>query len=172
MSKFRFKLDPAIVSASILSPVSSSPFSGFSFSTFQSNTSAHTTTPPATKFGDYSYDLAKGKYNLKWASMDEIKAWLRAEEEKQIIKLRRKETKNRGGAWLKKHVYVCTRQGTGGKKKYEKNIQSGSGKWRVNDPAVPVASLSRHIRISPRFWANIPIIIRIPLVMRMHDSMR
>lgn len=56
-------------------------------------------------------------------SIVSMEIWLRKEEESKFIELRLKETrlnKSRSDGWIKKLMYVCAHQGTGGSKKYKK----------------------------------------------------
>ncbi|KAJ7572765.1 hypothetical protein C8J56DRAFT_806601, partial [Mycena floridula] len=64
-----------------------------------------------------------GKYNVKLASQSDIKGWLATEEQEHTIELIYKETrpnrcKKYAHAWTSKVIYVCSRQGSGGKKNY------------------------------------------------------
>ncbi|KAJ7817337.1 hypothetical protein B0H13DRAFT_2379724 [Mycena leptocephala] len=58
--------------------------------------------------GSYHYNLATGKYTMKWASVTEMQQWIRAEEKAKTIELHRKEhRKNRwkkAPAWTSKHI--------------------------------------------------------------------
>ena len=74
-----------------------------------------------TYYGDYTSDLAKGRYNKQWDSLIDMEIWLRKEQEMKFIELRLKDTIQGtvGDGWTQKSVYVCSCQGTGGKKKYE-----------------------------------------------------
>ena len=79
---------------------------------------------PELHYGAYTSDLAQGKYSLSWDSLCDMEIWLKKEQESKFIELRVKETRQnmKGDGWTKKHVYVCARQGTGGKKKYQKKF--------------------------------------------------
>ncbi|KAF7371481.1 hypothetical protein MVEN_00002700 [Mycena venus] len=77
------------------------------------------------KCGSYQYDLESGKYPLTWPSLDHMKVWLRKEEDAQGVSFLLKEAEPNGGKgvhqWTTKHIYVCSRVGTGGKSKYVPN---------------------------------------------------
>jgi hypothetical protein len=79
---------------------------------------------PTSQFGEYASDLAQKTYTLSWDSLEAMELWLQKEQTSKFIELRPKETiwgtKDEG--WTSKHVYVCSRQGTGGVKKYEKKF--------------------------------------------------
>lgn len=81
--------------------------------------------PPLTSTsqrGSYQHDLDSGEYPLSWASLTEMEAWLRKEDDSEGISFLRKEAEpNRGKKdhqWITKHIWVCARMGTGGKSKY------------------------------------------------------
>ena len=78
----------------------------------------------ATDFGDYEKDLSGTVYTLAWDSLQDMEQWLKREQTEKCIELRKKEVvynKAKGTkGWLAKHIYVCARQGTGGKSKYVK----------------------------------------------------
>ena len=72
----------------------------------------------------YEYDLAHG-YNLKWGNQSELDAWLRKETESKTIEFVRKEIRRNkdqttSRQWNERHIYVCGRGFTGGKKVYTK----------------------------------------------------
>jgi hypothetical protein len=79
---------------------------------------------PTSQFGEYAFDLAQKTYTLSWDSLEAMELWLQKEQASKFIELRAKETiwgtKDEG--WTSKHVYVCSRQGTGGVKKYKKKF--------------------------------------------------
>jgi hypothetical protein len=86
---------------------------------------------PTLIHGDYSQDLASGKYSLSWASTEKMMTWLKHEEETQVIELQLKGRRVNGKkekVWTEKFYYVCARQGTGGEK-YQKSTQSGVGRF-------------------------------------------
>lgn len=94
------------------------PSAAFSFSEFQATSHAS-----QLHYGSYTSDLARGKYNLSWDSLDDMVLWLKNEQKSKFIELLLKETPvNPKGSkkWTKKHVYVCAWQGSGGRKEYEK----------------------------------------------------
>jgi hypothetical protein len=78
--------------------------------------------PPIASQGSFKHDRDSGRYRLSWESWDEFEAWRKAEEEAKAIKLWWKEIHHpkKGTVWTEKHIYVCTRQGTGEKVNYER----------------------------------------------------
>ena len=74
-----------------------------------------------TYYGDYTSDLTKGRYNKQWDSLIDMEIWLRKEQEMKFIEMRLKDMLQGtvGEGWMQKLVYVCSHQGTGGKKKYK-----------------------------------------------------
>ncbi|KAJ6582642.1 hypothetical protein DFH09DRAFT_869560, partial [Mycena vulgaris] len=59
---------------------------------------------------------------LCWASWDAMRAWMRAESRDQSIEFIKKEVPARHPsitAWDETHVYICARQGSGGKSAYQ-----------------------------------------------------
>lgn len=91
---------------------------------FQVLDGANDPSKAAPALGSYAYDLSRGKYTLQWASEDELDQWIKQEEKSNSIELRyaRSYSPNRGvrEQWSNKRVFVCGRNHTGGKKKYEK----------------------------------------------------
>src|SRR3954451_13734774 len=81
-----------------------------------------TQSPSRVIVGSFDHDRDSGRYQLSWESWAKFEAWRKAEEEEKMIELRRKEVRhpNSGNAWTEKHLFVCTRQGTGGKVNYER----------------------------------------------------
>ncbi|KAJ7758829.1 hypothetical protein DFH07DRAFT_699137, partial [Mycena maculata] len=79
--------------------------------------------------GTYHYDLASGKYSMKWSSLEEMQQWIREEENTKTIELHRKEIRrNRSKkppVWTSKHIYVCSRQGSRSISKYTKKTARG-----------------------------------------------
>jgi hypothetical protein len=80
---------------------------------FTFNTFGVDVPPVQVTRGSYHYDLAMGKYTMKWASVAEMQQWIRDEEKTHTIEFHRKEhRKNRSKkapAWASKHIYVCSR---------------------------------------------------------------
>jgi hypothetical protein len=74
------------------------------------------------KLGSYQRDVDEGQYPLAWMSLRDVQAWIRNKEANNSIELHVKDiiqNKNkREHQWTSRHVYVCSRQGTGGQKKY------------------------------------------------------
>jgi hypothetical protein len=80
----------------------------------------HSETPATSKRkGSFNWDRENG-WALKWASIAEFEAWLKDEQLAKSIEFILSSTKP--GKWLstQKQTYVCSRQMSGGQKKYEK----------------------------------------------------
>lgn len=74
--------------------------------------------------GSFDYDLENG-YTLKWDNLVKFQEWLEHETESKTIELVRKEIRpnpNRSTTnhWIEKHIYVCGRGFSGGKKNYKR----------------------------------------------------
>lgn len=85
--------------------------------------------PAATATGlkSFNNDLRRG-YTLRWASIDQMRAWLCQEQKTHGIEFVSKEiVKNKSSSkdWVTKHEYVCARQGSGGDKKHLKTKEWG-----------------------------------------------
>src|SRR6202050_1823592 len=121
----KFKLSSSSINKTSISTTGHLLGGSSSFSTrkFQGPLPLDVVSEPMFQYGGYSYDLARGKYNLSWDSMEAMQIWLLKEQEDKLVELRLKEVKrdNTGvKGWKAKHCYVCARQGTGGESKYEK----------------------------------------------------
>jgi hypothetical protein len=57
---------------------------------------------------------------MEWAGPAEFEAWRREEELAYSIELIASKTVHGGGLWTLKRVYVCSRQLSGGRSKYQK----------------------------------------------------
>ncbi|KAF8134712.1 hypothetical protein K438DRAFT_1522180, partial [Mycena galopus ATCC 62051] len=71
--------------------------------------------------GSFEWDLERN-YKLRWPSWEAMKVWMKAESLDKSIELIWKESPPRHSnntVWLETHVYVCTRQGSGGKSTYQ-----------------------------------------------------
>ncbi|KAJ7480565.1 hypothetical protein FB451DRAFT_1446379 [Mycena latifolia] len=84
---------------------------------------------PPVKFthGSFHYDLASGKYPLRWASLAEMCQWIK-DENHHTIELHRKEhrrNRSKNSGWTLKHIYVCSRQGSRSISKYAKKTTWG-----------------------------------------------
>jgi hypothetical protein len=77
---------------------------------------------PATsrKPGSFNYDRDSGQYPLEWANITEFDAWRRTEELANSIELIGSTVAHGGPLWSKRRFYVCSRQLSGGKSKYQK----------------------------------------------------
>ncbi|KAJ7745004.1 hypothetical protein DFH07DRAFT_703742, partial [Mycena maculata] len=77
--------------------------------------------PAGPARGSFEWDLQRN-YKLRWESWDATKAWMRAECRDKSIEFIKKEVPARPPsitAWDETHVYVCARQGSGGKSAYQ-----------------------------------------------------
>ncbi|KAG8922353.1 hypothetical protein FRC02_011909 [Tulasnella sp. 418] len=77
----------------------------------------------------YSYHYDKlNSFDLEWTSLQEFDIWRQTEENHHCIEFNLKETRypekpvpqKPEPAWLWRHIYVCSREGGGGKSKYVK----------------------------------------------------
>ena len=77
---------------------------------------------PATsrKPGSFNYDRESGKFPHQWASMADFDEWRRTEELASSIELIASTVVRGKGLWTKRCRYICSRQLSGGKNKYEK----------------------------------------------------
>ncbi|KAJ7572455.1 hypothetical protein C8J56DRAFT_807390 [Mycena floridula] len=135
MSTFKFRVQPIPTFSSVpAAPVSSAPVETFTHR-FLINPvvtpSSSASSPPSdasssesqATAGSFARDLQLDKYNIKLASAAEIQPWIDAEECSHTIELLYKQTrqnqcKKYKHTWTEKVIYVCSRQGSGGKKKY------------------------------------------------------
>ena len=74
----------------------------------------------STRSGSFYYDQVRGGYPMEWAGPAEFEAWRREEELAYSIELIASKTVHGGGLWTLKRVYVCSRQLSGGRSKYQK----------------------------------------------------
>jgi hypothetical protein len=74
----------------------------------------------STRLGSFNYDRESGDYPHEWANMDEFDAWRRAEELAYSIELIGSTVAHGKTLWTQRRYYVCSRQLSGGKSKYEK----------------------------------------------------
>jgi hypothetical protein len=77
--------------------------------------------PPSSPLvGSFEYDL-QHNYKLRWGSIRSMHAWMKSECRDKSIEFVKKKFRPRNPntpAWNETHVYVCARQGSGGKSKY------------------------------------------------------
>ncbi|KAJ7239851.1 hypothetical protein C8J57DRAFT_1022103, partial [Mycena rebaudengoi] len=77
--------------------------------------------PEPNAIGSFEYDI-QHNYTLRWPNWDAMRHWMKAESSEKSIEFLKKETPAPHPgitAWLQTHVYVCARQGTGGKSAYK-----------------------------------------------------
>lgn len=88
----------------------------------QTHSNDSVSTPKTSEAGSYARDLELAKYQVRLESVDAIKAWVDAESAKKTIEFVRKEIRHnqteKKRTWLTKHIWVCARMGSGGKKHY------------------------------------------------------
>jgi hypothetical protein len=74
---------------------------------------------PPSGVGSFDYDLAHG-YVLRWPSFAAMKIWMKPECVDKSIEFVKRGMPQAGPGfgWLEKHIYVCSRQGSGGKSRY------------------------------------------------------
>lgn len=111
-----FKVDFCVATST--TPVDLNPVP-CAYSTFQA-----TSHNAQLHYGSYTSDLAQGKYTHVWDTLKDMEAWLKQEEKKKFIELRVKQRLEDPDqrCWTEKHIYVCARQGTGGKIHYKKKF--------------------------------------------------
>ncbi|KAJ7447652.1 hypothetical protein FB451DRAFT_993781, partial [Mycena latifolia] len=71
--------------------------------------------------GSFEYDLAHN-FTLRWSSLLEMQSWKTKECSDKSIEFVKKYTSSpalANAAWTETRIYVCARQGSGGKSKYE-----------------------------------------------------
>ncbi|KAJ6523962.1 hypothetical protein DFH09DRAFT_863240, partial [Mycena vulgaris] len=79
-----------------------------------------TVPPSSAPVGSFDYDVHHD-YKLRWPSLSAMQAWMKQECRDKIIEFVKKDDRPRDPAittWTQKSVYVCSRQGSGGKSKY------------------------------------------------------
>jgi len=74
----------------------------------------------STRSGSFYYDRVRGGYPMEWAGPAEFDAWRREEELAYSIELISSNTVHGGKLWTLKRTYVCSRQPSGGRSKYQK----------------------------------------------------
>jgi hypothetical protein len=74
----------------------------------------------STRSGSFYYDRVRSRYLMEWAGPAEFEAWHREEELAYSIELIASKTVHRGGLWTLKRVYICFRQLSEGRSKYQK----------------------------------------------------
>ena len=77
---------------------------------------------PATsrKKGSLYSDRKKGKWPHEWDSLAKFEVWRWQEELAYSIELIGSTVKRGNELWLDKHLYMCSRQPSGGRKNYQK----------------------------------------------------
>jgi len=82
---------------------------------------AETPTNSAKK-GSFHYNRERGGYPMEWPGPAKFEAWRREEELAYSIELIASSTARGrdGGLWTLRRVYVCSRQLSGGRNKYQK----------------------------------------------------
>jgi len=110
-SKFRVRLDATPLPNPSPLPTSLPTYS----------ISAISLTAPNPAVGSFAQDPSWG-YDLYWKDAQTLKEWMNKEEDEKTIEFSMKEVRkaSSGKPWLEKHIYVCGREFTGGKNKYEK----------------------------------------------------
>jgi hypothetical protein len=83
------------------------------------------TVDPATsrRAGSFNYDREHG-FPLEWSNLAEFHAWRREEELAYSIELIGSTVRDgkKNPLWMKKRLFVCSRQPSGGKSKYQKKF--------------------------------------------------
>ena len=79
-----------------------------------------TSNAEALHYGDYTSDVASGRYNISWNSWAEMQAWLRKEQEENVFELSVKwdrppnQSNPMERGWTKKIYFNCAQNGTRG----------------------------------------------------------
>ncbi|KAJ7687489.1 hypothetical protein B0H17DRAFT_1136217 [Mycena rosella] len=127
---------------------------------------ARTVKPPV---GSYEHDVADGQYTLKWNSLADMTVWLRNEEQTNSIELVCKEPRSNKNKkdhhWLIKYLYVCARQGSGGKSKYvAKNAE------RVRNIPARQAEDGCPCRLTVKTYPNTPRVLGLYITEHSHPT--
>lgn len=85
---------------------------------------------PATsrRPGSFNYDRETGLYPFIWDSLTEFDAWRREEELANSIELIVSCVQKGDRLWMRRQYYVCSREWSGGKPKYERKCPDRLGK--------------------------------------------
>ncbi|KAI0076843.1 hypothetical protein K474DRAFT_1772180 [Panus rudis PR-1116 ss-1] len=89
--------------------------------------------------GSFEYDVESGKFPFLWDSQADMLEWLRREEERDSVEIKRNTVHRPRSArvalkWKEETVYVCSRGHSGGKSLYKKktNRKEQESKKAVN----------------------------------------
>lgn len=151
MSIFSFRLtQPTALSPSVpMTPPSPRPLTSLgvadsaTFDIYPGQPSpSHLADSPASSSsqrGSFKYDL-ENDYRLRWSSMAEMNNWRRSEQDTRCIELRCKDVRDNlstdNPIWLKNYIYVCSRNGTGGRSKYKRKTDR---QYKLPSKRVPCA---------------------------------
>jgi hypothetical protein len=83
----------------------------------------------STRSRSFYYDRVRGGYPMEWTGPAEFEVWCREEELAYSIELIPSNTVHRGKLWTLKQTYVCSRQPSGGPKKYQKKFPDWQ--WKI-----------------------------------------
>lgn len=102
----------------------------------------------ARTIGSFERDLASGKYSLHWKSMHEMESWKLAEEEKYNVEFITTKEKHATAPqiWSTKHIYVCSRNLSGGKSHYARKHD--------RDRAIPSKKTGCTCRLTIKTYPN------------------
>ena len=164
MSLSTFRIAPTTQDASPPSPPSWSPSTDPLVPAFKVSDQSHAigaSTPPQLSVnirGSYDYDCAH-EYSLKWSNKAELDAWLRKEAESKTIEFVRKHIRcnkdpNMPKLWIERHIYVCGRGNTGGKKNYQKKHS-----WTRKVPVKHTAGPGCPCRLTVAFYPGTDTIL-------------
>ncbi|KAJ7778139.1 hypothetical protein B0H16DRAFT_1270524, partial [Mycena metata] len=76
--------------------------------------------PPKHAQGSFPYDLASGKYKMRWDSFEDFEEWFQEEQNSRVIQFRLIKTYSNAPVFDRQLRYSCSRGGTGGQKSYTK----------------------------------------------------
>ena len=121
-----------------------------------------TSVDPATSWqrGSITWDQEHG-IDLEWESLEDFHKWCESEQrahgiELRICHMRKPQASTRGTVFTGSKLFVCTCQGTGGMKKYERKLTMKARGPNGLMVAVPAACWSKSILIPGPFLGSTP----------------
>jgi hypothetical protein len=102
---------------------------------------------PATsrRLGSFNHDRDTSLYLYEWSSLAEFDEWREKEEIAKSIQFMASRVAHGNKLWTLKRYYVCSREWSGGKIKYEKKIPDWLRKKTSSRQAVSAGLLSSNI---------------------------
>ena len=74
----------------------------------------------STSKGSFNWDREKGEFNLEWANLAAFETWRREEEQMYSIEFVASTTRAGSPLYIRRQLFVCGREASGGQKPYEK----------------------------------------------------